>query len=364
MIKILILFVCLIGLIVLYLVFWPVPIDPAAWTPPALTDLTGVYKPNSSLTQIKRIGEGIGIGPEAVAFDGRGRIYTGVNDGRILRFEHDGTQPQEFCHTNGRPFGLKFDSAGNLIVADGLKGLLMVTPAGEVSVLTNSVNGTPINLANDLDIAADGTIYFTDSSRKFSYNKAMLDFYEHRPNGSLLAYNPKTEKTTLLLADLYFPNGVAINLDQSFVLVCETWRYRIIRYWLSGPQKGKADIFLDNLPGFPDNITFNGRQTYWIALVQGPESRRRIDWLLPKPFLRKVLLRIPRSLRPSFSPIGYVLGMNLNGEIVMDLRDPTGTSFAQITSVIEHDNTLYFGSISENAIGYFSLLDYSPTYSH
>ena len=189
----------------------------------------------------------------------------------------------------------------------------MVTPTDKVSVLTNSVIGTPIRFANDLDIAVEGTIYFTDSSRKFSCNKTMLNFYEHRPNGSLLAYNPKTQKTTPLLAGLYFSNGVAINPDQ----------------------------------------------TFWIDLVQGPESRRRIDWLLPQPFLRRVLLRIPRSLRPSFSPIGFVLGVNFNGEVVMDLRDPTGTTFAKITSVIEHNNTLYFGTISEKAIGCFSLLDYS-----
>lgn len=38
----------------------------------------------------------------------------------------------------------------------------------------------------------------------------------------------------MLLKDLYFANGVALSKDESFVLVAETFQYRISRYWLKG----------------------------------------------------------------------------------------------------------------------------------
>jgi len=349
--KILLGFAGLVGLVLLYLLFWPVPIDPDSWTPPKMPELTGVYKPNNRLTEMKKLGEGAGIGPEAIAFDSQGRIYTGVKDGRILRFQSDGSQPSEFCNTKGRPLGLKFDSAGNLVIADALKGLISVAPDGTISVLTNSVNGMPIKFADDLAIASDGMIFFSDASRKFSYDDLMSDLLEHRPNGSLLAYNPKTRQTTVLLDDLYFANGIAISPDQSFVLINETWKYRVRRYWLSGTKKGQSEIFLDNLPGLPDNITYNGKGTFWIALVQGPDTRRTIDSLLPKPFIRKLILRLPEFLSPAATLVGFVIGVNMNAEVVHNLQDPTGKTFAEITSVIEHDNMLYFGSLSEDAIG-------------
>ena len=109
----------------------------------------------------------------------------------------------------------------------------------------------------------------------------MADLMEHRPNGRLLAYDPSSKTTQLVLDKLYFANGVAVSPDQSFVLVVDTCKYRIQRYWLTGPQKGKSDIFIDNLPGFPDGISSNGKDTFWLALIQGTKSRKDMDSVLP-----------------------------------------------------------------------------------
>ena len=74
----------LVTLLLLYLLFWPVPIDPAAWTPPEVPELKGIYQPNSLLASADRLGEGAGIGPEDVAVDSQGWIYGGMEDGRII----------------------------------------------------------------------------------------------------------------------------------------------------------------------------------------------------------------------------------------------------------------------------------------
>jgi hypothetical protein len=64
-----------------------------------------------------------GRGPEDVAIDSLGRIYGGMEDGRIIRFQSDGSHPEVFADTKGRPLGLDFDKAGNLVVCDAYKGL-------------------------------------------------------------------------------------------------------------------------------------------------------------------------------------------------------------------------------------------------
>jgi sugar lactone lactonase YvrE len=48
-----------------------------------------------------------GHGPEDVVVDGEGRIYTGVDDGRILRLSPDGQRIDVIADTGGRPLGLE-----------------------------------------------------------------------------------------------------------------------------------------------------------------------------------------------------------------------------------------------------------------
>jgi len=332
----------------LYLLFWPVPIDPAAWTPPTAPALTGVYEPNDRLASVERLGKGACIGPEDVAIDDQGRIYSGMEDGRILRFQPDGSNPEVFAHTGGAPLGLRFDAAGNLVVADCIKGLLSIDPKGSVTVLSTEQGGIPFKFTDDIDIAADGTIYFSDASFKFRPGEDITDLMEHRPNGRLLAYDPKTKTTRLVLDKLYFANGVAVSPDQSFVLVVETGEYRVQRYWLTGSQRGKSDVFIDNLPGFPDGISSNGKDTFWLALVSPRDPS--VDALLPKPFVRKIIMRLPEAIMPAATNYGFVLGLDTDGRIVHNLQDPSG-SYAQITNVVENKGMLYLGSLVEDAIG-------------
>ena len=67
--------------------------------------------------------------------------------------------------------------------------------------------------------------------------------------------------------------------------------------------------------------------------------------------MREVILRLPEFLRPSMKRVGYVLGLNLEGGVIYNLQDPTGETYAKITSATEHEEMLYLGSIGENAIG-------------
>lgn len=342
-----------VAALVLYLLFWPVAINPGSWTPPPAPALTGPFEQNTKLSTTERLSLGEGFAPEDLAIDGQGRLYAGFDDGRIVRVKIEGSGPEVFANTHGRPLGLAFDSSGNLIVADAVEGLLSLTPAGNITVLTKAADGVPFGATNDLDIAKDGTIYFTDASRKYGMANYKSDLIEHQPNGRLLAYDPGTGTTRTVLDNLYFANGVAVSPDQLFVLVNETGRYRIHRVWLSGPRQGESEIFIDNLPGFPDGISSNGKGTFWVAIVTPRDAT--LDRLLPYPFLRKAIVRLPKFVQPAPKRYGFVLGLDSDGKVVENLQDGSRGCYAQIANVVEYNGSLYFGSISENAVGRYPL---------
>jgi YD repeat-containing protein len=191
--KLLGLLAALIAAVAIYLAVTPSPIDPLAWEAPVIPPMTGILEPNDTLMKAELLGRGQVHGPEDTAVDAQGLVYSGLHDGRIVRINADGSV-ETFVDTQGRPLGMDFDAAGNLIVADAYKGLLSIDTQGQIKVLTTEAEGVPFKFTDDLDIARDGTIYFSDASSRFEQPDYLLDLLEARPHGRLLSYNPASGK--------------------------------------------------------------------------------------------------------------------------------------------------------------------------
>lgn len=341
-----------------WLLAWPTGMEPMAWTPPPAPPLEGVYAYNEKLKGIQRLASGIGKGPEAVNVDAIGRIYTGYADGRVVMLSADGASYAEMTDTGGRPLGISFAPGGGLVIADAKKGLLHL--GKKLTELATEADGVPFGFTDDVDNARSGkNVYFTDASHKFGYGEHMKDLLEHGANGRLIEYNVATRQTRVLLSGLHFANGVAVGPDDAYVLVNETAKYRVLRYWLKGEKAGTHEVFIDNLPGFPDNITYNNRGLFWLAIFAPRDAL--LDELLPgSPYLRTVISKLPAFLQPRPKLHAFALGLNLEGEVVANLQYAADDAFAPITSVREHGPWLYFGSLTYPAIGRLPLSQALP----
>jgi strictosidine synthase len=331
--------------------------DPAPWTPPPAPAFEGVLAPNRVLDQVERWEVPGGAKPEDVVFDTAGRLYAGVEDGRIWRwpvgFPGSGAATL-FADTHGRPLGLEVDPRdGTLIVCDAYRGLLRVEQTGRVRVLADTCGDRRLKFTNNAAIASDGTVYFSDSSTRFRIENYKQDLLEHRPNGRVFRYRPSDAGLDLIADGLYFPNGVALAPDESFLLVAQTAGYDILRIPLTGPAAGHPEPFASNLPGIPDNMSSAGDGTYWVAF---PSPRLPlIDRLMPHPVPRRAAARLPGRLQPAAKRYGLVAHLGADGLITQSLHGPTG-SYREIVGIREHDGWLYLGSLYETAVGRVPLL--------
>ncbi len=343
-----------------YLLFWPVPLNPMAWDAPRSPDYTGQWEPNNKLANLDKISLAPHIGPEDVTarvIDGKLAVFTAVHDGSILRIDPVTKAVSVFAHTGGRPLGLEFDSVGNLIVADAYRGLLLINPAGGIEVLADTVSDdSPILYADDLDIANDGRIFFSDASTRFgaeasggTLQGSLLALMEHSNDGRILVYDPQDKSVTTLLDGLTFPNGIAMCPQDVCVLVAETGTYAIKRIWLKGGKAGQIDILLNNLPGFPDNLNRAPDGSFWLGLTS-PRSEA-LDKLSDKPFVRSIVQRLPAALRPKATNYGFVLNFGLDGHVLNVLQDPTG-GYPLTTGALEPgDGWLYISSLNAANLG-------------
>lgn len=324
------------------------PVDSAAWNPPEPPPMTGRLAPNEQLESAGLLARGKVYGPEDTTVDANGVIHTGTQDGWIVRVWPDG-RVEDWLNTEGRPLGMVFDHDGNLIVADAWKGLLSIAPDKTITVLAREAEGLTFGFTDDVDIAPDGRIYFTDASSRFDQPDYMLDLLEMRPHGRLLRYDPATGKTEVLLRDLYFANGVAVSPDGEYLLVNETWKYRIRKYWIGGADPASTEVFADNLPGFPDNLAVDPAGRYWVAFPTLRDAR--IDSMHTRPWLKDLAAKLPDSLKPKPRQYGLVVAFNDRGEVLTSLHDTDGQHLQEITSVNPHNGFLYFGSLHNNRIG-------------
>lgn len=336
-------------------VAWPSPIDAAAYEAPQKPELTGALAPNDALTKARRIGEGALNGPEDVFVDVDGTVLTGTKDGRVVRVTPSTGEMKTIANTGGRPLGIAVDARdGSIVVADADKGVLRVSQDGATqTVLATEAEGLRFAFTDHLVIARDGTIYFSDASSKYGKDEYLLDALEARPNGRVLAIAPGATTAKVIVRELCFANGVALAEDESFLLINETYRYRIHKHWLAGEKAGTTEVLIDNLPGFPDNLSKSPRGTFWVAMFT--VRKDLLDQMHPMPWSKELLAKLPKPLWPRPKRYGLVLEVDASGRILRSLHDPTGEHMWIVTGVVEKDGVLTLGSLHNQWIAQLPL---------
>lgn len=348
-------------------------LDPVAFETDKVAGMQGLMpgETPSKLEAAEILVAGQVDGPEDVLLDAAGNLYCGSRDGYLWRIPGpDRTKAEVLAKIGGRPLGLALDREGRIIVCVAGMGLVRVTMDGKVELLTDQTerslfsvqDDTAIRMADDLDIAPDGTIYFTDATKRFDIENWGLDLLEARPNGRLLAYDPGTGKTRTVCDNLRFPNGVCLTHDARHLLVASTWECSVLIFDLARLSDGPR-VLTRGLPGYPDNINRASDGGYWVALagMRNPV----FDQAMRHPGLRR---RMTRRVPPTnwlFGNlnIGGVLKIDAGGKVVDALWDAPDGPLYMITSMREHEGSLYLGGVTNDKIGRLALDGADPAWS-
>ncbi|MEM6789370.1 MAG: SMP-30/gluconolactonase/LRE family protein [Myxococcota bacterium] len=325
-----------------------VAFEPQTWRPAAAPALDGALRANSRLAQARLVPVGA-EGPEDVVVDAEGVAFTGTADGRLLAIDRQG-HITTVARPGGRPLGLEW-YGDDLVLCNTALGLQLVSRSGKVKTLADAFEGTRFRFTNNASVATDGTIYFSDTSQRWGIEQYVSDLLEGQDTGRVFARAP-SGGLTKVTDGLQFANGVALDATEASLFVAETGRYRVHRVYLKGERAGQTEVFAENLPGFPDNLTFGGG-ILWVSLASPRQNI--VDLMHPRPWLRHVSHRLPEALKPKPLRHGIVLGYDAaSGDLVHNLQDTSGR-VAITTSARYHEGHLYIGSLSEPHLAVYPL---------
>ncbi|KAL3525443.1 hypothetical protein ACH5RR_013815 [Cinchona calisaya] len=285
------------------------------------------------------------VGPESLAFDRYGGgPYTGVSDGRIIKWQASQNSwidfatttpyrygcegPQDHVGTEarcGRPLGLSFNHrTGDLYIADAYMGLLVIGPNGGLaSPLAREAEGIPFRFTNGLAVDQNtGMVYFTDTSTRFQRRDYQYVELTRDNTGRLLRFDPTTNRVTVLMRNLLFPNGVALNKNGDFLLVTETTNARVLKFWLEPSKFGKVEVFAQ-LPGIPDNINRNNKGEFWVAVNSRNGQEHRF---------------------------GLAIKLSEDGKVLETVEDVQGETWMYGSDANEQNGYLWIGSVMEPCV--------------
>ncbi|KPJ18241.1 Adipocyte plasma membrane-associated protein [Papilio machaon] len=403
------LFVCLLKFILKILIYFAVFVSVILLIPnlPPYSKFTaikleptqprsGVLAPNAALNNADKLFTNKLIGPESFLIY-NGELYTGLATGEVVKISPGGhitfvTKIGQPCtglsqeHICGRPLGLEIDEKNNILyVADAYYGIWKVNLKNDkkqLLVLPNeAIDDRYPKIFNDIALDKSGNLYWTHSSSDYDLKDGAMTPLSD-PSGRLSFYNSKTNRSNVLVDDLWFPNGVVLSPDSQFVLVSESNRYRLLKYYINGPKKGKTETFAAGLPGIPDNLKVlpDGSGVIVSLYVAFDDENPLLSrTLAATPLARKFLARLIRMIEIPFEflneqyphvileeivyKIGHfsslsgilpqssgILQLNWDGEIIASYFN-TDKSIGTVSDAIVYNDKLYIGSPHSSYIG-------------
>ena len=251
-------------------------------------------------------GQSVACFLEGPVFDRAGNLYlTDIPYGRIFRVSPQG-EWSVIAEYDGEPNGMKLHPDGRLWITDYRRGLLALDLAGgaPVPVLARR-NAEGFKGLNDLCIAEDGTVFFTDQGQTGM----------HDPTGRVYRLSPEG-KLDSLLANGPSPNGVVLDRAKSVLFVAMTrgnavWRAPVLR----DGSVSKVGLFA---------------QLYGVS---GPDG---------------LALDVEGNLFVAHASLGAVFVFSPHGECIAKLKSPIGGTVTNIAFGGEGNRDLY---ITESASG-------------
>jgi gluconolactonase len=195
--------------------------------------------------------------PEGPAFDRNKNLFlVDVDTGDISKISPKG-HVNTFFNTGGAPNGAKFHINGDLYVADREKGIIAISPNGNIRVVVDNDQGKRFNGPNDLAFDLSGNLYFTDPHGSSAEN----------PFGCVYRFSSSGE-LTCLASGLAFPNGLVLSQDERYLFVANTRKNRILRYVLDPPVRSYLFSQLSGGWG-PDGMAFDVTGNLYVAHYGG-----------------------------------------------------------------------------------------------
>jgi gluconolactonase len=229
--------------------------------------------PKQGNAGIDRIATGFRWAEGPVYFrDGGYLVWSDIPNNRMLRWlEEDGHVSVFRAHSNYSN-GNTRDREGRLLTCEhDARRVTRTELDGRITVVMDSFNGKKLNAPNDIVVAADGAIWFTDPGYGIDGEyEGHADKFELGTN--VYRVDPKTGRAAVVVDDFTRHNGLAFSPDEKLLYIVDSGATHggpahIRVFDVVANKLRKSRVFADDFsPGFTDGMRVDVKGNVWCSM--------------------------------------------------------------------------------------------------
>jgi gluconolactonase len=206
-------------------------------------------------------------------------LWSDIPNNRVLQWA-EGMGVRVHSHAANNCNGNTRDDLGRRITCEHLtRSVVRHEPDGTVSTLAIAHDGKRLNSPNDVIVASDGAVWFTDPSYGIISDYEGLRSPPEQSGCYVYRIDPTTGAVEAKVTDLRMPNGLAFSPDESILYVADSSRshhddghHHVFAY----PVTGKRDIGIGSRllcidDGVPDGLRIDEHGNLWVSSGRGVE---------------------------------------------------------------------------------------------
>ncbi len=153
--------------------------------------------------------------------DGRYLVWSDIPNNRMLKWEEETGVVSVFRQPANYANGSTRDRQGRLVTAEHGRRVTRTEYDGTITVLMDAFEGKPLNSPNDVVVASDDSVWFTDPPFGIAGNYSGDKGKSELPN-SVYRLDPATGQATIAASDVAAPNGLCFSPDEKRLYIVDS----------------------------------------------------------------------------------------------------------------------------------------------
>ena len=206
-------------------------------------------------------------------------IWSDIPGNRILHWQGSDGSVSEWRSPSNFTNGHTLDNQGRIVhCSHGARAILRTEPDGTVSTLVSHFGSARLNSPNDVVVASDDAIWFTDPPYGILSNVEGYQADPEVPGCYVYRFEPASARLDAVITDMIYPNGLAFSPDETTLYVSDTsevpmgdsGRHHVraydIRVGVECPFEAyNSRVFAEIRPGLPDGFRVDTAGNLYIS---------------------------------------------------------------------------------------------------